>query len=159
MSAQPHSNWFSLGEYFALELASERRFEYRNGEILCMSGWSRHHTTIGSNAFLAVGKKLKSPCRFYGADACIYVPAGLPYRYADVSIVCGEPSFGKSRRGSMHLRILHCLLKSFHHPLPTMTVERNSRNTNPSPASQNICWSLRIVYTQPAEAVSRLEAG
>jgi Uma2 family endonuclease len=46
-----------------------------------------------------VGKKLKSPCRVYGADACIYVPAGLPYRYADVSIVCGEPKVREITKG------------------------------------------------------------
>ena len=50
-----------------------------------------------------MGKKLKSPCPVYGADACIYVPAGLPYRYADVSIVCGEPKFREITKGIVAL--------------------------------------------------------
>src|SRR5437867_5808780 len=43
VSSQPRSNWFSMDEYFALERASDRRFEYREGEIVCMSGGSREH--------------------------------------------------------------------------------------------------------------------
>src|SRR5688500_10272326 len=41
MSAQREPPFFTLEEYFGLERASERRWEYRHGEIVCRSGGSR----------------------------------------------------------------------------------------------------------------------
>ena len=93
MSSQPQSNWFSIEEYFALERASERRFEYRDGEIVCMSGGSRQHAAIASNLVRHLGNKLPEGCRIYGSDLAIYVPEGRPYRYPDASVVCGEARF------------------------------------------------------------------
>src|SRR2546425_8521041 len=90
MSSQPQSNWFSIEEYFALERASERRFEYRDGEIVCMSGGSRQHAGIASNLIRHLGNKLGEGCRVYGSDLAVYVPDGRPYRYLDASVVCGE---------------------------------------------------------------------
>jgi Uma2 family endonuclease len=83
--------WFSIDEYFALERASERRFEYRDGEIVCMSGGNREHAAIASNIVRHLGNKLREGCRAYGSDLAVYVPDGRPYRYPDVSVVCGEP--------------------------------------------------------------------
>jgi Uma2 family endonuclease len=86
--------WYSLEEYFALERASERRFEYRNGEIVCMSGGSRQHAAIASNMIGVLNSKLRGGnCRVYGSDLAVYVPDGPPYRYPDVSVVCGEARF------------------------------------------------------------------
>jgi Uma2 family endonuclease len=99
MSAQPQSTRFTLGEYFALERASDRRFEYRDGEVVCMSGGSWQHTTIARNAFRALDRRLRKPCVVFGADAPVYVPAGQPYRYADGSVVCGEPRFRRVEAG------------------------------------------------------------
>jgi hypothetical protein len=36
-------HYYSLNEYFALEQASDARFEYWDGDIVCMSGGSRAH--------------------------------------------------------------------------------------------------------------------
>ena len=92
MSSLLRSEWYSLEEYFALERASERRFEYRNGEIICMSGGSIRHAAIAFNISSQFGANLRGrPCRVYGSDLAVYVPQGLPYRYPDVSVVCGEP--------------------------------------------------------------------
>ncbi len=90
MSSLLRSNWFSIEEYFALERASERRFEYRDGEIVCMSGGSREHAAIASNILRHIGNKLREGCRIYGSDLAVYVPDGQPYRYPDASVVCGE---------------------------------------------------------------------
>ena len=93
MSSQPLPIWFSVDEYFALERASERRFEYRDGEIVCMSGGSREHAAIASNVIRYAGNKLREGCRRYGSDLAVYVPDGRPYRYPDASVVCGEARF------------------------------------------------------------------
>jgi predicted GNAT family acetyltransferase len=46
MSVRSSQNYFSLKEYFALEKASERRWEYWDGEVVCMSGGSAEHGLI-----------------------------------------------------------------------------------------------------------------
>ena len=93
MSSQPRSNWFSVDEYFALERASERRFEYRDGDVVCMSGGSRQHAAIARNIVRHVANRLRAGCQVYGSDLALYVPGGLPYRYPDASVVCAEARF------------------------------------------------------------------
>lgn len=93
MSSQPQLNWFSLEEYFALERASDRRFEYRDGEIVCMSGGTRAHAAIARNVVRFLANQFGGRCQVYGSDLAVYVPAGLPYRYPDASVVCGEARF------------------------------------------------------------------
>lgn len=90
MSSLLRPEWYSLEEYFALERASERRFEYRDGEIVCMSGGSLEHAAIARNIVRHLANKLREACRVYGSDLAVYVPDGRPYRYPDASVVCGE---------------------------------------------------------------------
>ena len=42
-------HFYSLDEYFAIEHAGDARYEYWDGEIICMSGGTREHGRIGSN--------------------------------------------------------------------------------------------------------------
>ena len=92
MSVPLRTESYSIEEYFALERASERRFEYRHGEIVCMSGGTIEHATIARNIVSHLTTKLRGgSCRVYGSDLAVYAPAGQPYRYPDVSVVCGEP--------------------------------------------------------------------
>ncbi len=92
MSLPLRAESYSIAEYFALERASERRFEYRNGEIVCMSGGTIEHASIARNIVSHLTTKLRGgSCRVFGGDLAVYAPAGQPYRYPDVSVVCGEP--------------------------------------------------------------------
>ena len=93
VSSLPLPNAFTLEEYFGLERVSERRFEYRDGEIVCMSGGSRQHAALASNMIRSLGNKVRENCRVYGSDLAVYVPDGRPYRYPDASVVCGEARF------------------------------------------------------------------
>ena len=93
MSAQRETD-FTLDEYFALERASERRFEFRDGEIVCKSGGTRQHGKLASNAHVLLANRVAGKgCSAYTGDTALYVPAGLPYRYPDASVVCGEERF------------------------------------------------------------------
>jgi Uma2 family endonuclease len=90
MSAEPHE-LFTIDEYLALERASERRFEFRGGEVVCMSGGTIQQATIAGNVLRQLGNRLAAKaCRAFGSDLAIIVPAGPPYRYPDASVVCGE---------------------------------------------------------------------
>ena len=89
----PH-HLFTLEEYFALEQASEKRFEYWDGEIVCMSGGTKQHSIITSNAHREISNKLKgTKCRAFTEGTPILTPSLPPFRYADVSVVCGEMKF------------------------------------------------------------------
>ena len=98
MSAQPELH-FTLEEYFALERGSERRFEYREGKIVLMSGGSRQHGEIARNLIRHLANRLSATgCRVYGSDIALVVPAAPPYRYPDVSVVCDEAQFCRIER-------------------------------------------------------------
>ncbi len=87
-------HYYSLEEYFALEGASDARFEYWDGDIVCMSGGSIAHGTISSNVSFALAFGLRGgKCRAFTGDVAIYTPTLPPYRYPDASAACGELEF------------------------------------------------------------------
>lgn len=84
-------HYYSLDEYFALEKASDARFEYWDGEIVCMSGGTRAHYRISGNVYLALALGVRgSRCQAFTGDAPIWTPTLPPYRYPDASAACGE---------------------------------------------------------------------
>ncbi|MDT5270651.1 MAG: hypothetical protein QOH49_2837 [Acidobacteriota bacterium] len=92
-------HYYSLEEYFALEDASDARFEYWDGDIVCMSGGSRAHHIICSNILASLAVALRGArCRPFTGDVPIWTPTLPPYRYPDASVVCGEPEF-KNQKG------------------------------------------------------------
>ena len=93
MSAQTKPR-YTLEEYFELERKSEERFEFWNGEVFCMSGVSPEHDQIESNLNFHLRAKLSGrSCRVFLANMRVKVPSAPPYRYADVSALCGEAKF------------------------------------------------------------------
>lgn len=84
-------HYYTLEEYFVVERVGETRFEYWDGEIVCMNGGSLEHGDISSNIHLLLGNHLKGKtCRAYTEGQAIKVPQLLPYRYPDASVVCGD---------------------------------------------------------------------
>lgn len=90
MAANPERR-YTLEEYFELERTSEDRFEFWDGEIFCMSGGSEGHYEIESNihSFLKTALRARG-CRVFTGNVRVKVPSAPPYRYADVSALCGE---------------------------------------------------------------------
>lgn len=85
---------YTLEEYFELERKSEERFEFFGGEVFCMSGVSREHDQIESNLNFYLRAKLRGrTCRAFLANMRLKVPSAPPYRYADLSALCGEAKF------------------------------------------------------------------
>jgi Uma2 family endonuclease len=110
-------HYYSLDEYFALEEASDARFEYWDGDIYCMSGGSKEHGIISFNVVFALGLKLRGgPCKPFTGDTAIWTPTLPPYRYPDVSVACGELQY-------RHVNILDALVN------PVLIVEVLSPST------------------------------
>ena len=89
----PHHR-YTLEEYFALERVGEARYEYWDGDILCMSGGTERHYIITDNVYLKLSRLLEGrDCRAFSSGAPVRTSFLPPYRYTDVSVVCGKPLF------------------------------------------------------------------
>lgn len=85
-------------EYFALEAAAEYKSEYRNGEIIAMSGGKPSHSRLG----LRIGYLLESQleggnCNTYNSDLRIGFPENKVYFYPDCSVICGDLETAEGR--------------------------------------------------------------
>ena len=93
MSTQPQRR-YTLEEYFAIERTSEARYEYWHGEVYAMSGASPAHAQIQVNLITLLRTQLRGrSCRVFPSDIRLKVPSLPPYRYPDLSALCGEPVF------------------------------------------------------------------
>ena len=91
MSSQPQRE-YTLEEYFELELASEEKYEFWNGEVFCMTGASLSHNRIVMNIGTEAHAQLRERgCQVFPADLRVKVPAYPPYRYPDLTALCGQP--------------------------------------------------------------------
>ncbi len=78
---------YSLEEYFALELKSEEKYEYFNGDVFCISGVSPNHSQIEGNLITLLNNKLrKRGCRVFTSNPRIKVPAAPPPRYPGLTV-------------------------------------------------------------------------
>jgi Uma2 family endonuclease len=98
MAVNPRNSFpahrYTRDEYFALERVGEARYEYWDGEIVCMSGGTEEHALITNNLQMTLTRQLTGrACRVFGADLAIATPMLPPYRYPDLSVVCGQPVF------------------------------------------------------------------
>jgi Uma2 family endonuclease len=71
--------------YYALDKASDRRWEYWDGEIICMSGGSKEHAIIQGNVLKHLSNRLKEHCRAFSADMAVKTKTQAGYVYPDVS--------------------------------------------------------------------------
>lgn len=87
---------YTLEEYLELDRGSEARLEFHGGEIFDMSGASDEHDAIEVNMIACLAPLLASKgCRLLSANMRIKVPSAPPYRYGDMSALCGEAQFEK----------------------------------------------------------------
>jgi Uma2 family endonuclease len=93
MSAEA-KKFYTLKEYFELELSTSLRYEYWNGEVHLMSGAQPNHNRIVGNINRHLGNQLeKSDCEVFATEQRVKVHAGSPYRYPDVVVACPKPLF------------------------------------------------------------------
>jgi Uma2 family endonuclease len=93
MAANPERR-YTLEEYLELDRTSEERLEFWDGEVFCMSGVSDEHDAIEGNLNAFLRSQIRERgCRVFLANMRIKVPSAPPYRYADLSVVCGKIEF------------------------------------------------------------------
>ncbi len=85
---------YSLEEYYALEKVGEARYEYWDGDIVCMSGGSPNHYQLITNILGILFEKLKGKkCQPLTSDIPILTPKHPPYRYPDAGVICGNSKY------------------------------------------------------------------
>ena len=85
---------YTLEEYLELDYLSEEKIEYWDGNVFTLAGASNVHDQIQSNTHFALRLKLRNKlCRVFLSEMRVKVPAYSPYRYPDLSALCGEARF------------------------------------------------------------------
>ena len=75
-----------------LERASERKHEFRGGEIFVMAGGSLNHSLLAANWIFELRSNLRGrDCRVFTSDLRVRTPLTGSFLYPDISVVCGEP--------------------------------------------------------------------
>lgn len=92
MSAIPISSQkMTLEEYLDFDYNAEGRYEYYDGEVFAMGGGSPEHSLLGNRVGRLLGNQIETNgCLVFNSEVLIKVPAMLPYRYGDVSALCGK---------------------------------------------------------------------
>lgn len=94
MQVQDLKRYYTPEEYLELEDAAEYKSEYRDGEIVLMTGGTTNHNKIALN-FTA---NLKFALRgqdydIYIGDVRLWIPRYRQYTYPDVMVIQGEPIY------------------------------------------------------------------
>ncbi len=78
-------------EYLEIDANSERKVEYRNGEVFVMQGASTKHNRIVAKVIWKTANQLEGRgCEVLPSDMRVASPNFESYNYPDVTIVCGE---------------------------------------------------------------------
>jgi Uma2 family endonuclease len=101
MQAQ-EQRYYSPEEYLELEVASDDRHEYINGEIIPMTGGLPNHNRLAGNlyAFLNFALRGKSYDAFF-ADQRLWIPEKRICTYPDVMVVAGNLELLTGRRDTI----------------------------------------------------------
>ena len=82
---------FTVAEYFALERASEIRYEYVEGDLIPMPGVTLPHNRISLNFSIAFDRIFDTRAGEVFIEAVRVRVSPTQYRYPDVVAICGEP--------------------------------------------------------------------
>jgi Uma2 family endonuclease len=106
---------YSPEEYLVMEVESADRHEYRDGEIVLMTGAMPNHNRISRNLSSAMtvgfeGKDLE----VFAADQRLWIPLASLYTYPDLMVIAGELTLQPGRKDTAinPLMIVEVLSKS-----------------------------------------------
>ena len=98
MLVQSKEKFYTPDEYRELEETAEFRNEYRDGEIVQMSGGSINHSRIIRNLSRVLGNLLEGqPYELFHNDLRLWIPRYRRGTYPDVMVIEGEPVFNEGR--------------------------------------------------------------
>ncbi len=91
---QTQTRYYTPEEYLELEENAEYKSEYRDGEIIPMTGGTTNHNKIALNfaAYLKFGLK-KQNYDVYIGDVRLWIPRYRQHTYPDIMVIQGEPIY------------------------------------------------------------------
>ncbi len=91
---QTQTRYYTPEEYLELEEKAEYKSEYRDGEIIPMTGGTTNHNKIALNfaAYLKFGLK-KQNYDVYIGDVRLWIPRYRQHTYPDIMVIQGEPIY------------------------------------------------------------------
>lgn len=94
MQLQTQKRYYTPEEYLELEEAADYKSEYRDGDIVPMTGGTTNHNKIALNfaANLKFGLKGQKYDIYIG-DVRLWIPRYRQYTYPDVMVIQGEPVY------------------------------------------------------------------
>ncbi|MDY6781425.1 MAG: Uma2 family endonuclease [Cyanobacteriota bacterium] len=88
MIVETETKQYTIDEYLELEIASEIRSEYYNGEIIPMTGGTPNHNDISGNLYILLKSALKGKnYRTFYADQRLWIPSVSLYTYPDIMVL------------------------------------------------------------------------
>lgn len=89
-------------EYLALEEAAESKSEYRDGEIVPMTGGTTNHNRIILSFCIYLGLALRGTSyEIFTGDVRLWIPRSRTYTYPDVMVIQGEPVYHENRKDTI----------------------------------------------------------
>jgi Uma2 family endonuclease len=87
---------YSPTEYLEIEVISEYRHEYIDGQIIPMTGGTPNHNQIAGNFYAALNFALKrQPYRVFITDQRLWIPKKRIHTYPDVMVMAGSLEFSE----------------------------------------------------------------
>ena len=114
MQAQKQ-RYYTPEEYLEVEINSEERHEYIDGEVISVTGGTPNHNQILLNLGGAINFTLKrQPYRVFVTDQRLWIPKKRIYTYPDVLVVQGDLQIQEGRTDTITnpLMIAEVLSKS-----------------------------------------------
>ncbi|MEH2239710.1 Uma2 family endonuclease [Nostoc sp.] len=100
---------YSPTEYLELEVISEYRHEYIDGQIIPLTGGTPNHNQIAGNLSAALNFALKrQPYRVFIADQRLWIPKKRIHTYPDVMVVAGSLEFSEGRTDTITNPLVIC---------------------------------------------------
>lgn len=94
--------YYSPEEYLEIEVKSEERHEYIDGQIIPMTGGTPNHNQIALNLSGTLNFALKrQPYRVFVTDQRLWIPQKRINTYPDVMVVAGELEFQEGRKDTL----------------------------------------------------------
>ena len=91
---QVQSQRYTPEQYLELEEKADYKSEYRDGEIVAMTGGTTNHNELAGNlcAYLKLALRQKN-YKVYIGDARLWIPLYRLYTYPDVMVIQGQPIY------------------------------------------------------------------
>ncbi len=82
---------YTYADYVALEMYSDVKHEFFDGEIYAMAGGTEDHSALAAQILRALGNAIEErPCRVHTSDLRLYVEAVGLATFPDGSVICGQ---------------------------------------------------------------------